>query len=93
MFDGARFTGHAWFNKARFTGKAVFIEAMFTVSVSFANSFVAHSALVDSSWPAGWRPADAQASVDGLEGTWHHLVKIEPEPDHSDDPPAEPSDD
>lgn len=103
-FQGARFTGHVGFdeatfirntsfNKAIFTGEAEFTGATFTARVNFANSFAAHPVPVDSSWPDGWRPAAAHGPVEGLEGTWHRLVKTEPEPDRSDDPPSVPSGD
>ncbi|GAA4547006.1 pentapeptide repeat-containing protein [Amycolatopsis samaneae] len=79
-FDGARFTGRVWFEGAAFAGETSFDGATFTTEPRFTGAVAAHPAPEGTAWPSGWRPAAGYAAVEGREGTWHRVLRTEPEP-------------
>ncbi|MEU4444397.1 pentapeptide repeat-containing protein [Actinosynnema sp. NPDC050801] len=86
-FHAARFTGEARFNEAIFTWVALLGGARFTEEVWLDRATFRHlpfeSSLNRSSWPTGWRLSSEHQAIEDREGTWHHLLKVEPGPDES----------
>ncbi|GAA2685927.1 MULTISPECIES: pentapeptide repeat-containing protein [Actinosynnema] len=91
-FGKAIFTRDAAFRMATFTGDAMFHLATFTGNVAFNNvtftgDFMLHGAiarhLAMTTWPTGWEITDDHQPIDGREGTWHRLAKVEAVPTDS----------
>ncbi|MFC6089271.1 pentapeptide repeat-containing protein [Saccharothrix lopnurensis] len=86
LFSRAEFIGDARFGKVTFTGDAWFSEAAFTGNTRFENSTFRHSSSDRTSWPDRWRPSPDHTTIGGREGTWHHLLEVEPGCGHPDEP-------
>ncbi|WP_052408009.1 pentapeptide repeat-containing protein [Allokutzneria albata] len=95
-FARATFTGHTRFVGARFAAMTRFDDATFDEEARFDNVLIKqsllpqYSALVEryeqhqrprpAIWPPGWSPSPEHVTIDGWDGTWHPLRRIELEP-------------
>uniref|UniRef100_UPI003F495093 pentapeptide repeat-containing protein n=1 Tax=Saccharothrix espanaensis TaxID=103731 RepID=UPI003F495093 len=88
-FDQTMFAGLAGFEQARFIERVEFDKATFARDLRFDEAEVSHVAVADR-WrnPPGWRLVGEDRPLDGLDGTWHRLVRTDSGPAGTKNPSA-----
>lgn len=79
-FDSARFSGETRFDETRFAVTTWFRDATFDREPWFDGALAKWSERTwgrPSTWPPGWRLSDEPVAVEGSDGSWRALERIE----------------